>query len=186
MFSRQTLLGSDYELLNRTNGLPNPDYWGAVLWHKLVGRRVYGMTPGIGCDATCQFDLRFHCVDDFSGDGVVVIVVNFNLVNSYNITIGNMPLPAASAMTQNGSTIARSSPSQQVLQYRLSGQPGSNHIFFNDKPLLYSLAAVPVLAPASVAAGSELNVPPASVTFFRFQAAASAHFPVADADVAAA
>jgi heparanase 1 len=40
MLSRQTLLGGDYELINRTSGEPNPDYYVAVLWHDLIGSEV--------------------------------------------------------------------------------------------------------------------------------------------------
>lgn len=35
-FARSTFSGGDYELLNRTTLLPNPDYWAGHLWAKTV------------------------------------------------------------------------------------------------------------------------------------------------------
>jgi heparanase 1 len=36
-FNRQTLVGGGYELVNRSTLEPNPDYFAAMLWRKLVG-----------------------------------------------------------------------------------------------------------------------------------------------------
>ncbi|XWS70760.1 hypothetical protein CRYUN_Cryun03dG0076600 [Craigia yunnanensis] len=38
MYCRQSLVGGNYGLLNTTNFVPNPDYYGALLWHRLIGR----------------------------------------------------------------------------------------------------------------------------------------------------
>lgn len=37
---RQTLVGSDYGLLNYETLAPNPDYWNSLLWKKLMGKTV--------------------------------------------------------------------------------------------------------------------------------------------------
>lgn len=39
-----TLAASDYGLLDETTFAPRPDYWGALLWHRLMGRTV--LDPG--------------------------------------------------------------------------------------------------------------------------------------------
>jgi heparanase 1 len=49
MLARQTLLGGDYELVNRTTGAPNPDYYVALLWHDLVGSDVLNVTMEPAC-----------------------------------------------------------------------------------------------------------------------------------------
>lgn len=41
---RQTLVGGAYELLDKHTFQPNPDYYVALLWHRLMGRRVLGIT----------------------------------------------------------------------------------------------------------------------------------------------
>jgi heparanase 1 len=38
VFVRQTLSGSDYGLIDDRTLKPNPDYWAALLWHRLMGR----------------------------------------------------------------------------------------------------------------------------------------------------
>ncbi|KAI3677331.1 hypothetical protein L1987_86956 [Smallanthus sonchifolius] len=39
-YCRQTLIGGNYGLLNTTTFVPNPDYYSALLWHRLMGRHV--------------------------------------------------------------------------------------------------------------------------------------------------
>ncbi|KAL5988099.1 hypothetical protein ACLOJK_035862 [Asimina triloba] len=39
-YCRQSLVGGNYGLLNRTTFQPNPDYYSALLWHRLMGRNV--------------------------------------------------------------------------------------------------------------------------------------------------
>jgi glycosyl hydrolase family 79 len=40
VFVRQTLSGSDYGLIDEATLRPNPDYWAALLWHRLMGTRI--------------------------------------------------------------------------------------------------------------------------------------------------
>jgi heparanase 1 len=40
VFIRQTLSGSDYGLIDDATLRPNPDYWAALLWHRLMGTRI--------------------------------------------------------------------------------------------------------------------------------------------------
>ncbi|EEF50784.1 conserved hypothetical protein [Ricinus communis] len=40
VFCRQTLIGGNYGLLNTTTFIPNPDNYGALLWHRLMGKNV--------------------------------------------------------------------------------------------------------------------------------------------------
>ncbi|RVW43824.1 Heparanase-like protein 3 [Vitis vinifera] len=39
-YCRQTLIGGNYGLLNTNTFVPNPDYYSALLWHRLMGRNV--------------------------------------------------------------------------------------------------------------------------------------------------
>ncbi|CAM8938631.1 unnamed protein product [Rhodiola kirilowii] len=39
-YCRQTLIGGNYGLLNTTTFVPNPDYYSALLWHRLMGANV--------------------------------------------------------------------------------------------------------------------------------------------------
>jgi hypothetical protein len=40
VFIRQTLSGSDYGLIDGKTLAPNPDYWAALLWHRLMGTDI--------------------------------------------------------------------------------------------------------------------------------------------------
>lgn len=74
-FGRQTLVGGNYELLRCSGGEvdgagcdfePNPDYWVALLWRRLMGQRTLAVMPasvvagGDAGDASDTSDLRLH------------------------------------------------------------------------------------------------------------------------------
>ncbi|PPR99139.1 hypothetical protein GOBAR_AA21530 [Gossypium barbadense] len=44
VFCRKTLIGGNYALLNATTSIPNLDYHGALLWHRLLGSTVLAIT----------------------------------------------------------------------------------------------------------------------------------------------
>lgn len=57
-YCRQTLIGGNYGLLNTTTFLPNPDYYSALLWNRLMGTNVLstnftGMTNKIRAYSHC-------------------------------------------------------------------------------------------------------------------------------------
>jgi len=57
-FCRQTLVGGSYSLLDTSKLVPNPDFFAALLWRKLLGRTVLNIsvTPVLG-----QLRLYAHC-----------------------------------------------------------------------------------------------------------------------------
>ncbi|MFQ6630687.1 hypothetical protein Gotur_009637 [Gossypium turneri] len=44
VFYTQTLIDGNYALLNTTTSIPNPDYYGALLWHRLMRSTVLAVT----------------------------------------------------------------------------------------------------------------------------------------------
>ena len=44
VLARQALLGGDYELVDRDTFVPNPVYWMAFLWPRLMSTRVLDLT----------------------------------------------------------------------------------------------------------------------------------------------
>ncbi|KAG4201622.1 hypothetical protein ERO13_A05G289350v2 [Gossypium hirsutum] len=44
VYCRQALTGGNYALLNTTTFVPNPDYYSALLWHKIMGSKVLSVT----------------------------------------------------------------------------------------------------------------------------------------------
>jgi heparanase len=66
-----TLAASDYGLLDETTLTPRPNYWGALLWRKLMGATV--LDPGVPI-AVGQH-VYAHCQRDTPG-GVTLLVIN--------------------------------------------------------------------------------------------------------------
>jgi heparanase 1 len=66
-----TLAASDYGLLDETTFQPRPNYWGALLWRRLMGSTV--LDAGVSIEP--GFHVFAHCQRGMPG-GVVVMVVN--------------------------------------------------------------------------------------------------------------
>lgn len=66
-----TLAASDYGLLDEKTFEPRPNYWGALLWHRLMGRKVLdaGASPEPG------LHVYAHCLRGTRG-GVAVLALN--------------------------------------------------------------------------------------------------------------
>jgi hypothetical protein len=66
-----TLAASDYGLLDETTLTPRPNYWGALLWRKLMGATV--LDPGV--PIAIGRHVYAHCQRDTPG-GVTLLVIN--------------------------------------------------------------------------------------------------------------
>lgn len=73
-YCRQTLVGGNYGLLDTKTFIPNPDYYSALLWHRLMGKGV------LSVDHNPSSFLRVyaHCTKEKAGISLVLI----NLSNS--------------------------------------------------------------------------------------------------------
>jgi hypothetical protein len=104
-----TLAASDYGLLDERTFDPRPNYWGALLWRRLMGRTVLDPGPSVQSD----LHVYAHCNPATPG-GVSILAVNTSRDASQALT-----LPTASerytlhasglqsrAMQLNGKTLA--------------------------------------------------------------------------------
>ena len=66
-----TLAASDYGLLDERTLEPRPDYWGALLWRRLMGRVVLEA----GLPVQSGLHVYAHCQRDAPG-GVTLLVIN--------------------------------------------------------------------------------------------------------------
>jgi len=71
MIAHNTLAASDYGLLDERTLAPRPNYWGALLWRRLMGSVV--LNPGPPPDSDLY--LYAHCMRDRPG-GVTVLAIN--------------------------------------------------------------------------------------------------------------
>jgi hypothetical protein len=73
VFVRQTLSGSTYGLVDDVTLAPRPDYWAALLWRRLMGRRALALDPR-GIDPAVR--LFAHCQRDGRPGAVTVLALN--------------------------------------------------------------------------------------------------------------
>ncbi|GMI63534.1 glucuronidase 1 [Hibiscus trionum] len=83
VFCRQALIGGNYSLLNATTFVPNPDYYGALLWHRLMGSTVLAVTK----ESDPNLRVYAHCAK--KKPGVSLIFINLSKDRSFNITLSN-------------------------------------------------------------------------------------------------
>ncbi|KAK8334895.1 hypothetical protein V6Z11_A09G017700 [Gossypium hirsutum] len=82
-FCRQTLIGGNYALLNTTTSIPNPDYYSALLWHRLMGSTVLFVTQ----ESNPNFRVYAHCTK--KKPGISIIFINLSKDSSFNVTLSN-------------------------------------------------------------------------------------------------
>jgi hypothetical protein len=80
-----TLSGSDYGLLAEGTFDPRPNYWGALLWHRLMGRTV--LDPR--ASAQSGLHVYAHCNPATPG-GVSVLAINISRDVSHSLTLPNV------------------------------------------------------------------------------------------------
>ncbi|TYI08695.1 hypothetical protein ES332_A09G018300v1 [Gossypium tomentosum] len=78
VFCRQTLIGGNYALLNTTTSIPNPDYYGALLWHRLMGNTVLAVTQ----EFNPNLRVYAHCAK--KKPGISIIFINLSKDSSRN------------------------------------------------------------------------------------------------------
>jgi heparanase 1 len=66
---RQSLVGGAYELLDKHTFQPNPDYYIALLWTRLMGRRVIGVTQPGPDTSTPLVRAYAHCSSEGDEEG---------------------------------------------------------------------------------------------------------------------
>ncbi|KAM0969291.1 hypothetical protein COP2_017951 [Malus domestica] len=71
-YCRQTLIGGNYGLLNTTTFEPNPDYYSALLWHRLMGRNVLATS----FSGPKKIRAYAHCAKQ--SKGITVLLINLH------------------------------------------------------------------------------------------------------------
>ncbi|KAL4366729.1 hypothetical protein GQ457_05G020720 [Hibiscus cannabinus] len=84
VFCRQALIGGNYSLLSATTFIPNPDYYGAILWHRLTGSIVHAVTK----ESDPDLRVYAHCAK--KRPGISMIFINLSKDRSFNITLSNL------------------------------------------------------------------------------------------------
>ena len=77
-----TLASSDYGLLDENTFAPRPNYWAALLWHKLMGTTV--LDPG--ARPATSLHLYAHCLRGIQG-GIALLAINLDRAKSQTLEI---------------------------------------------------------------------------------------------------
>jgi hypothetical protein len=140
-----TLAASDYGLLQPGTFEPRPNYWGALLWRRLMGPAVLD-----GGASREGLHLYAHCLRGHRG-GVALLAINNSRTTASDAEL--------------------SAPSERYTLAAASLQ--SDHVELNGKPLLLGANdELPSMAGESEPAG-RLNFAPATITFLAIPAAAN-------------
>ncbi|XP_027368422.1 heparanase-like protein 3 [Abrus precatorius] len=177
-YCRQSFIGGNYGLLNTTNFLPNPDYYSALLWHRLMGRHVLSTT----FSGTNKIRAYAHCAKQSKGITVLLINLDNNTTVEAEVTFSNNKSLRHRKMSDNLKTMEVSlySGSETAREeYHLTPQDGNIHsqvMVLNGNALsVNSDGEIPSLEPLQVNSSEPIRVASFSIVF--------AHLP--DAAVAA-
>ncbi|KAL7093415.1 hypothetical protein ACP275_11G040000 [Erythranthe tilingii] len=80
-YCRQTLIGGNYGLLNTTTFVPNPDYYSALLWHRLMGKSV------LSTNFTGNRKIRAYAHCAKQSQGITLLLINIDGNTTVNAKI---------------------------------------------------------------------------------------------------
>ncbi|XP_010258147.1 PREDICTED: heparanase-like protein 1 isoform X2 [Nelumbo nucifera] len=188
-YCRQTLIGGNYGLLNLTTFVPNPDFYSALLWHRLMGKSVLT----VDSDASPFLRVYAHCSKGRAG--ITLLLINLSNQTDFRITVQNdiniNVRRGEQTIQRKGSFIhglkrtvswvgrRASDITTMREEYRLTpmdGQIRSQTMVLNGTPLeLTENGDIPALDPVLVDVESPISVAPLSIAFValpHFEAAA--------------
>ncbi|GAB4860824.1 hypothetical protein Ancab_035986 [Ancistrocladus abbreviatus] len=166
----------------QTHFVPNPDYYSALLWHRLMGKRVLS----VGRDASPFLRSYAHCSK--GGAGVTLLLINLSNQTSFILEVENSMsqnlLIADGMVSKSGSFIhslkktvswigSKASVGQlQREEYRLSPENGylrSQTMVLNGRRLKVSdKGNLPSLDPVLASVDSPIYISPLSIAFIVF------------------
>ena len=154
LVSRQTLVGGDYELIDKATFTPNPDYWALLLWHRLSGTTAL-RSDWLKCGEICLKCLRTYSRKSLKGRKLT-IVINFCVQQSFAINIRR----------NQGDKEINQSKANFANIYQLTGLLSSRVIKLNNKELVYDGGdRLPDIVPDILPPTSAVNIPSSSITF---------------------
>ncbi|OAY53643.1 heparanase-like protein 3 [Manihot esculenta] len=170
---RQTLIGGNYGLLNTTTFVPNPDYYSALLWHRLMGRNALSTS----FSGTKKLRAYAHCSK--ATQGITLLLINLDGNTTVQVSIstenvarnGTWTLQEYQNQRENFARITRGSKVDENIreEYHLTAKDGDLHsqiVLLNGKILaVNSSGAIPPLDPIRVGLSNPITIAPFSIVF---------------------
>lgn len=153
VFCRQSLIGGNYGLLNTTTFIPNPDYYGALLWHRLMGTSV------LFASHTGSPYLRAYSHCSKKTTGIAVLVINMSNSTTFEVLV------------EDDSNLKNQEykNANEREEYHLTPKDGnilSDVLLLNGAPLkLTEKFDIPAMKPKLVDAASPLKLLPHSIVY---------------------
>ncbi|KAL2233518.1 UNVERIFIED_CONTAM: Heparanase-like protein 1 [Sesamum indicum] len=153
VFCRQSLIGGNYGLLNTTTFVPNPDYYGALLWHRLMGTNVLSASH----NGSPYLRVYSHCSKKTAG--ISLLLINMSNSTTFEVSVAD---DTNSYHQQYRDTNKRE-------EYHLTPEDGnilSDVLLLNGTPLkLTESSDIPAMNPQLVDARLPIKVTPDSIVF---------------------
>lgn len=148
-FCRQSLIGGNYGILNTTTFVPNPDYYSALLWHRLMGTHV------LATNSTGTEYLSAYAHSTKNATGITLLLINFSKDTSISVQVST----GSGTYTDGNSR----------LEYHLTAKDGniqSQTMLLNGNILeITPDGEIPSLPPVKVPTNGSINVDPLSIAF---------------------
>uniref|UniRef100_A0A0D6R636 Beta-glucuronidase C-terminal domain-containing protein n=1 Tax=Araucaria cunninghamii TaxID=56994 RepID=A0A0D6R636_ARACU len=177
LYCRQSLIGGNYGLLNSTTFVPNPDYYSALLWHRLMGRVV------LSTNFTGPSYLRSYAHCAKSDTGITLLLINLSNDTRINVSLSSYGSITHYKESQSGKESfvhmlkrvfawagsKTSDVKDYRMEYHLTAKDGNLHgqtMLLNGKMLkLTENEDIPSLDPRMVDATLPISVDPVSIAF---------------------
>ncbi|XP_038971911.1 heparanase-like protein 3 isoform X4 [Phoenix dactylifera] len=168
-YCRQSLVGGNYGLLNTATFHPNPDYYSALLWHRLMGSKVLSTN----FTGTKSIRAYAHCARESLGITLLLINLSGKTTSQVFVTTASaftialkhhIPRTRFNHITRLGRTLAFMRE-----EYHLTAKDGNLHsqaMLLNGNILsVDSEGNFPTLKPMEVDASLPITLAPFSIVF---------------------
>lgn len=183
VYCRQTLIGGNYGLLDTNTFVPNPDYYSALLWNRLMGKEVLEVVNSNAPHLRCYA----HCTKDKAG--VTLLLINLSRQNQYRINMESTAYTSSEVGekkdNKNSKSLAHTikegvswigTKSSDVAlsreEYHLTPEGGnikSRRVLLNGKLLqLTETGDIPSFSPMLETLKSPISIEPLSIKFIVF------------------
>nr|GMC61416.1 heparanase-like protein 3 [Ipomoea batatas] len=171
-YCRQSLIGGNYGLLNITSFVPNPDYYSALLWHRLMGTNVLATS----FSGTKKIRAYAHCAKQSKGIALLLINLDGNTSAKVRVDFNGSSMEH-SRHRDDHSLRMRAFLVPQIYEleamsreeYHLTAKNGdlqSQTMLLNGKELgVDSSGQIPSLQPQFVSSSEPITVAPFSIVF---------------------
>ncbi|XP_074587681.1 heparanase-like protein 3 [Curcuma longa] len=165
-YCRQSLVGGNYGLLNTTTFRPNPDYYSALLWHRLMGTRVLA-TKLIG-EKPSLIRAYAHCAKE--SEGITLLLINLSGNTTAELSIISITT-AYSLGRKHHPGAASLSVEDAREEYHLTAMDGDLHsqtmLLNGDALEVDADGNIPALDPIKVDGSQPIVLAPFSIVFAR-------------------